>query len=243
MIFLTEALYHYAAKINALTLEAARIVKEYEHGKGTIKIGASYVPATYLLPRILSNCSQENPKLSLSLKVKTAPTVLNMLQNHEVDVCIISSEPFELPNIMSKALLKDDMVVFFSKNHPLAGEPCLNTELLEKSSLIIHGENSTTRNITLKWLNYLGIKIDTLIELDSLEAIKHIVLLGQHISVISRLAIKSELTEGSLLCHEIPSKEAFITQRNIYYAINLNRKNSSSLTNFIDYLSNIAITK
>ncbi len=245
-IFLTEAgeaLYHYAVKINALTLEAARVVKEYEHGKGTIKIGASYVPATYLLPRILSNYSQENPKLSFSLKVKTAPAVLSMLQNREIDVCIISSEPFELSNVMSKALLKDDMVVFFSKTHPLAGEPCLNTELLKKSSLIIHGENSTTRNITLKWLNYLGIKIDTLIELDSLEAIKHIVLLGQHISVISRLAIKSELTEGSLLCHEIPSKEAFITQRNIYYAINLDRKSSSSLTNFIDYLSNIAITK
>ena len=34
-IFLTEAgeaLYHYAAKINALTLEAARVIKEYDHG-------------------------------------------------------------------------------------------------------------------------------------------------------------------------------------------------------------------
>lgn len=181
--------------------------------------------------------------LSLSLKVKTAPTVLDMLQKHEIDVALISSEPFEFPNIMSQALLKDDMVVFFSKNHPLAGEPCLNTELLQKSSLIIHGENSTTRNITLKWLNYLGIKIDTLIELDSLEAIKHIVLLGKYISVISKLAIKNELAEGSLLCHEIPSKEPFITRRNIYYAINLDRKNSSALANFIEYLSNIAIIK
>lgn len=233
-----EALYHYASKINALSLEATRIVKEYASGRGTIKIGASYVPATYLLPNILSDYTKKNPMLSISLNVKTSPTVLDMLQNHQIDIGIISSESFELPNIMSQALFEDELVVFFSTNHPLVKYAFLNPELLAKSSLILHGENSSTRNITLKWLKNLGIIINSQIELDSLEAIKHMVLQGNHISVISKLAIKQELACGSLTYSNIPSGEALNTKRNIYYAINMDRQKSSALINFITYLSN-----
>jgi len=240
-IILTEAgetIYHYASKINALALEATRVVKEYDLGKGTIKIGASYVPATFLLPSILSDYTKENPMLSISLNVKTSPTVLDMLEKHEIDIGIISSESFQLPNIISKPLVEDEIVIFFSTKHPLAAQSLLNPELLAKSSLILHGEHSSTRSITLKWLKNSGIIINTQIELNSLEAIKHIVLQGNHISVISKLAIQHELTEGSLTYRKIPSGEALISKRNIYYAINMDRQKSSALTNFINYLSN-----
>jgi DNA-binding transcriptional LysR family regulator len=236
-----EALYHYASKINALTAEATRVVKEYDSCKGTIKIGASYVPATYLLPSILSNYTNENPMLSISLKVKTSPTVLDMLKKHEIDIGIISSEPFEFPNILSQALLEDETVIFFSSKHALATQPFLNLELLAKSSLILHGEKSSTRSITLNWLKNSRIIINTQMELDSLEAIKHMVLQGNHISVISKLAIQQELTDGSLSYRKIPSAQALITKRNIYYAINVDRHKSSVLTNFINYLSNLNI--
>lgn len=232
-----EAIYHYASKINALALEAARVAKEYDSGKGTIKIGASYVPATYLLPNILSDYTNKNPMVSISLNVKTSPTVLEMLQKHEIDIGIISSESFELPNIMSQALIEDEMVVFFSKRHPLAAHTFLNPELLAKSSLILHGEQSSTRDITLKWLKNSGIIINTKMELNSLEAIKRIILQGNYISVISKLAIEQELTEGSLTYRKLPWAETLLTKRSIYYAINMDRQKSSALTNFINYLS------
>ena len=231
-----EALYHYASKINALALEAARVVKEYDLGKGTIKIGASYVPATYLLPSIISNYTRQNSMLSISLKVKTSPLVLDMLQKHEIDIGIISCEPFQFPNIISQALLEEEMVIFFSIKHPLATEAFLNPELLAKSSLILHGEKSSTRSITLTWLENSSVKPNTQIEIDSLEAIKHTVLQGNHISVISKLAIQQELNEGSLTYREIPSTKSLVTKRNVYYAINKDRQKTSALTNFIDYL-------
>lgn len=238
-----EALYHYAAKINALSKEATRVVKEYDLGKGTIKIGASYVPATYLLPTILSDYTKKNPMLSIALKVKTAPAVLDMLEKHEIDIAIISSEAFELANIRSESLMEDEIVVFFSSNHSLASHTSLNPELLVKSSLILHGEKSSTRSITLKWLKTSNITVNTSMELDSLEAIKHVVLEGNHISVISKLAIKRELAEGSLTYREIPSTGALITKRSIYYAINMDRQESSAINNFISYLLPCALKK
>lgn len=231
-----EALYHYAFKINALAKEATRVVNDYDAGKGTIKIGTSYVPATYLLPRILADYTKQNPMVSISLKVRTSPTVLEMLQKHEIDIGIISSQSFDLPNIMSQALMEDEIVVFFSGSHPLAKEATLSSEVLGGSSLILHGENSSTRSITLKWLKNSGIIVDTSMELDSLEAIKHVVLHGNHISLISKLAIKQEIMEGSLVYRNIPSVGALITKRSIYYAINVDRIESSTISNFIDYL-------
>lgn len=233
-----EALYHYASKINALAKEADRVVKEYDSGKGTIKIGASYVPATYLLPSILSDYTLKNPMLSISLKVKTSPVILDMLEKHEIDIGIVSTEPFELKNILSYPILEDKMVVFFSSKHTLAKYDTLNMKLLKESSLIVHGEKSSTRNITLKWLENLGIELNTRMELDSLEAIKHVVLQGNHISIISKLAIQKEINEGLLTYRDIPSLEVLTSKRSIFYAVNIDRQASSLLTNFIGCLSN-----
>lgn len=232
-----EALYHYASKINALTKESFRVVKESE----SIKIGASYIPATYLLPQVLFDYNEKNPKLSISLKVNTSPIVLNMLQNHEIDIGVISCEPFELPNIISSPLLEEEMVIFFSTKHPLASEKYISPKLIEKSSFILHGEKSSTRSITLKWFENSGIKVNSKMELNSLESIKHIVLQGRHISLISKLAIQQEVNDGNLTYREIPSLGNLITKRNIYYAINKDRLNSSILTNFIGSLTHFCI--
>lgn len=232
-----EALYHYASKINALAKESFRVVKEYDLKNGSIKIGASYIPATYLLPRILFDYTEKNPKLSISLKVNTSPLVLNMLQKHEIDIGVISCEPFELPNIISHPLLEEEMVIFFSTKHPLASEEHISSELIEKNSFILHGEKSSTRSITLKWFENSGIKVNRKIELNSLESIKHMVLQGRHISLISKLAIQQEVNDGNLTYREIPSLGNLITNRNIYYAINKDRLNSSILTNFIESLT------
>ena len=227
-----EALYHYASKINALTKESFRVVKESEK----IKIGASYIPATYLLPQVFFDYTEKNPKLSISLKVNTSPVVLNMLQNHEIDIAVISCESFELPDIINYPLIEEEMVIFFSTKHPLAFEKYISPKLIEKSSFILHGENSSTRTMTLKWFENAGIKVNSKIELNSLESIKHMVLQGRHISLISKLAIQQEVNSGNLTYCELPSPGNLITKRNIYYAMNKDRLNSPILANFIESL-------
>ena len=93
--FLTEAgeaLHHYACKIDALMKEARRVTQEFkDFHKGAITIGASYVPATYLLPAVVHQFQCEFPNIKITLLVKTAPEIRMMLQNHEIDLGIIST--------------------------------------------------------------------------------------------------------------------------------------------------------
>ena len=64
-------MHHYACKIDALMKEARRVTQEFkDFHKGAITIGASYVPATYLLPEIVHQFQCEFPNIKITLMVK-----------------------------------------------------------------------------------------------------------------------------------------------------------------------------
>lgn len=180
--FLTEAgqaLLHYSVKINALTQEARRVVKEYDSlYRGTLHIGASYVPATYLLPTILNTFSQEFPGIRIVLSVKPSPVIREMLIRHQIDLGVISSEPFVGPALQAETLCEDDLVLICSPQHGLAQKDALTPDHIAQIPFALHGNESSTRRLTNQWLAQHDIRLRSTVEMDSLEAIKQLVLIG-----------------------------------------------------------------
>ncbi|MBE1444098.1 LysR family transcriptional regulator [Paenibacillus sp. OAS669] len=236
-ILLTEAgqsLCHYSAKINSLAQEAERVVKEYDQlGRGSLRIGASYVPGTYMLPRILSGFAKAYPRISLTLMVKTAPAIKEMLLNHEIDLGILSCEPFQAPYLAAQTLCEDELVLIASPQHPLAENMELDAEQLGKVPFLLHSPESSTRQLTVKWAEHNGIELNAHMELDSLEAIKQTVMLGESVSFVSRLAIRKEVERGELISRPIPQNDY---KRYIYYAYNVDRRQSAVLDQFKEHL-------
>lgn len=238
-VHLTEAgrsLYHYSVKINALAHEAERVVKEYDQlGRGTLKIGASYVPGTYILPRLLSSFTQAYPRIQLSLIVKTAPVIKELLVNHEIDLGIMSCEPFQMPPLLGETFCEDELVLICSPGHKLASYPQLFPDQLQSVPFLLHSPESSTRQMTMKWAQSNRIELNGHIELDSLEAIKQVVMLGESISFVSRLAVLREVERGELVFRPIPQNPY---KRYVYYAYNLDRRQSALLEGFIQHLLN-----
>lgn len=236
-ISLTEAgdsLYHYAVRINSLAHEAERVVKEYDGlGRGHLIIGASYVAATYLLPNILCRFEKDYPGITVSMTVRTAPAVVEMLKNHEIDLGVILSEAFQSFPVVNENLCEDEIVFVFSPGHRLAQFQVLQPENLSGVPFVLHGQHSSTRNMTLKWFESNGITLNAKMEMDSLEAIKQVVVSGDYVSVISRLAIGKEIDRGELLYRAV-SPNAL--KRHVCCAYNQDRKQSALLDRFIQYL-------
>lgn len=229
-----KALYHYAVKINALSQEAERVVKEFDGlGRGTLKIGASYVPATYMLPPILSRFSAAFPRISLSLAVKTAPVIQDMLLNHEIDLGIMSAEPFDMAPLIRETLCEDELVVIFAPRHRLAECEQLSPEQLGEVPFIFHGQESSTRRLTDRWALNNGIDLKATMELDSLEAIKQVAMLGESVSFLSRQAVRVEVERGELDWRPIPRNPY---KRYVYCAYNADRHRSALIDQFIDEL-------
>ncbi|TDF98042.1 LysR substrate-binding domain-containing protein [Paenibacillus piri] len=236
-VHLTEAgksLFHYSVKINSLAQEAERVVKEFDQlGRGSLKIGASYVPGTYILPRILSGFAKSYPRISLSLMVRTAPVVKELLLNHEIDLGIVSCEPFQLPPLLAETLCEDELVLIMSPQHWLAGHSQLYPDQLEQVPFLLHSPESSTRQLTSKWAQSNRIELNAHMELDSLEAIKQTVMLGEGVSFVSRIAVRKELENGELLIRQIP-QNAY--NRYVFFAYNLDRRQSAVMDEFIAHL-------
>lgn len=230
-----QALHHYAAKINALAQEAERVVREYdERGSGSLRIGASHVPGIYVLPAILNAFAKRNPSVSLSLTLHPSPVIHEMLLNHEIDVGVMmSAEPFQWAPLIGETLCEDELVCFFAPQHPLARTETPRPEQLQESAFILHGQASSTRSMTLKWTQSLGIELKPAMEMDSLEAIKQTVMTGDCVSFVSRFAIARELSRGELLCRRIPQNSF---KRYISFAYNADRIRSSLFDEFFDHL-------
>ncbi|WP_442604453.1 LysR substrate-binding domain-containing protein [Paenibacillus sp. KN14-4R] len=229
-----EALRHYAHKINVLAQDAERVVKEFDQlERGSIRIGASYVPATYILPAILSSFAKRYPQIMISLVVKASPVIKDMLLNHEIDIGIMSTQPFQLPPLVSETICKDELVVIFSPQHSLAQHPELNPGLLSEVPFILHGLESSTRQLTDKWALTNGISLNAYLELDSLEAIKQSVMLGDSAAFISKLAVNKESGRGELEFRPIPHN---LFKRNVYLVYNQERRQSALIVQFIQHL-------
>lgn len=143
--FLTEAgeaLHHYACKIDALMKEARRVTQEFkDFHKGAITIGASYVPATYLLPEIVYQFQCEFPNIKITLMVKTAPEIRTMLQNHEIDLGVISAAPFDESLLKQTNVMPDTLVLAFSKGHHFSKKKMYHYKISKRNEyyyIVIH---------------------------------------------------------------------------------------------------------
>ncbi|WP_339304679.1 LysR family transcriptional regulator [Paenibacillus sp. FSL R5-0519] len=239
--FLTEAgqaLLHYSVKINALTQEARRIVKEYDSlYRGTLHIGASYVAATYLLPAILNTFSQEFPGIRIVLSVKPSPVIREMIIRHQIDLGVISSEPFVGPALHAETLCEDDLVLICSPQHGLAQKEPLTPEHIAQIPFALHGNESSTRRLTNQWLAQHDIRLRSTVEMDSLEAIKQLVLIGGHVSFMSRMAVQWEEQHGLIQVLPIPGEQA---PRHIYTVHNKDRRPSVQVNRFKEVLREVS---
>ncbi|GAB1158543.1 LysR family transcriptional regulator [Paenibacillus illinoisensis] len=235
--FLTEAgqaLLHYCVKINALTQEARRVVQEYDSlYRGTLHIGASYVPATYLLPPMLNTFSREFPGIRIVLSVKPSPVIREMLMRHQIDLGVISSEPFVGPILQLDPLCADDLVLICAPQHALASREVLEPDHISQIPFALHGNESSTRRLTNQWLEQHAVRLRSTVEMDSLEAIKQLVLLGGHISFMSRMAVQWEEQHGLIQVLPIPGDQA---PRHIYMVHNKDRHPSVQMNRFKEVL-------
>lgn len=235
--FLTEAgqaLLHYSVKINALTQEARRVVREYDSlYRGSLHIGASYVPATYLLPAMLNAFSQEFPGIRIVLSVKPSSAIRDMLIGHQIDLGIISSETFVRPLLHAEPLCADDLVLICAPQHPLTQLEDLQPEHIARIPFALHGDESSTRRLTNQWLDQHAVRLRTAVEMDSLEAIKQLVLLGGHVSFMSRMAVQWEEQQGLVQVLPIPGEQA---SRHIYAVHNKERHPSVQVNRFKEML-------
>lgn len=185
---------------------------------GHITIGASTIPAEYILPEILAGFLAHYPGVRISLQTGDSSSVLRKFQAGSLPLAIIGFQPE--PEVHHDPLWRDELILAAHPDFPLPhlADGQLTVTDIVHYPLILREAASGTRQTLLSALSRCGVpgeKLKIILETSGNESVKRAVMGQAGISFISRWAVARELAEGSL--RRIPVRDIKIER--IFYAL------------------------
>lgn len=202
-------------------------------GKLTGKLKISVVSTgKYVMPYFLTDFVNANPGIELKMDVTNKTSVLNSLDQNEVDFSLVSVLPDKMDIdridlIQNKLFLVGNAEKNFKKIR-------YKEDIFSKIPLIFREKGSGTRQIMELFFGKIGIKILKKLELTSNEAVKQAVLAGLGYSIMPLIGIRNEIIHGELQI--IPVKGLPITTSWSLIWLK-SKKHSPVAAAFLDFLS------
>ena len=187
-----KTLYQYARQMIELEQEIQSMFsKAAEQKERCITIATSTIPAQYILEE------------QFRIVESDSSTVIEQVASHLVDIGF-SGTVIEKANCKYIPFYQDDLVVIMpnTKEYQKIIKEQKDLKWLEGEPLIMREEGSGTRKEAEKQLKKMGISLDDLnivATIENPEAIKRSVKSGLGITIISRLATADEIQAGEVL--------------------------------------------
>ncbi len=201
-----EVLLHHTGKINGQLSQAHNQIKAMLAGSaGTIALGASTIPAEYIVPRLIASFLRTQPELRVALHTGDSQTVLAGFASGNYPVAIVGTHPGDEHPVL--ALWPDELVLIA---HPalcakLGPAPSL-TELLSYpfAARVESSGSLRTVHAALESRGISPAQMRIVLEVGGNEALKSAVISQIGLAFISRWAIQQELQTGALKVIDTP---------------------------------------
>lgn len=207
--FLTEGgkiLLEFARKIVSQAREVPLAMKRFKGLEDVfLKIGASNIPGSYLIPSVLPLFTARYPGVSLTVLQGDSRETLDRLKKEEIDIGIIGAL-FEDKNIELKQLGQDKIVLTVKGDHRWARKKRISPKEMLTEKFIIREFGSGTDKTVHEALEKFGIdpnRMKVRANLGSNEAVKQAVAHGMGAAFISEISIEKELARGDMAAVKI----------------------------------------
>jgi DNA-binding transcriptional LysR family regulator len=152
--------------------------------------------AKYFTPEVLGQFCQTYPGIDVALKVSNRERIIDRINANEDDLYIIGQTSPEQLDIVAYPFAPNPLVVMAPRDHRLAGKKRIPLEEIVKEPLIMREPGSGIRETTLKLFEEAGLRPNVRMELGSNEAIKHAIVGGLGLSVLSLHTLTLEGPDG-----------------------------------------------
>ncbi len=199
--------------------------------RGRFRLGVM-TTAKYFAPEMLGDFCKVYPEIDVSLKVTNRERVLERINRGEDDLYILG-QMAENSGLVSIPFAPNPMVVVASKEHPLTREQNISLERLAQEPLILREPGSGIRDTSMRLFRERNLRPKVRMELGSNEAIKHAVLGGLGVSLLSLHTLTLEGAAGPV---DILDVEGFPIQRQWYLVYPKERELSLIAKTFLDFV-------
>lgn len=195
-------LYGYAKKILKLRDDARnKIVSLKDSAMGHVFIGASTIPSTYILPRVLAGIRREYPDIQVHILSSDSDDILETVLSGQVEIGFIGKATAD-KRLSCEPIWHDELILVAKKGNPLGDQKTVTIDDIAHERFILREKGSATRSILEEYLkahNLPGMnRFSIACEMGSSEAVKEGVISGLGVSILSVHAVRRELEQGIL---------------------------------------------
>lgn len=174
------------------------LVRARDEVRGTIVLGASTIPGTYIVPARVVEFSRLHPEVTFEVIIEDTAQITRMILDHQLFCGIVGAKTFS-EKLGYQSFVRDELLLV---GHPkLCRAARISAEQLKRLPFLLREKGSGTRSCMEEHFAGIGIYPGDLTEvaiLGSTAAVKEAVRQGLGVSVLSRLAVQEELENGTL---------------------------------------------
>ncbi len=197
-----QILYRYAQKILRLREEALQAMARYSGDlSGRLILGASTIPGTYVLPRVVGSFKALHPAIQLTLKILSTAEIVEAVLKGDFEVGLVGSQ-WKDRRLRSEEIFSDELVLTVYPEHPWQDRDEVGMEELYGEHFILRERGSGTRMVMSQILEAHGFDFSRLFvvaEMATTQAIRQSIKARIGVSILSRQAVEEDLQRGSLL--------------------------------------------
>ncbi len=197
---------------------------------GELKVGATLTIGNYLAVDIMADFIQRYPSASVKLHVANTEAISQQVLNFNLDMGLIEGE-LQHPDLEVSKWRDDELQVFCSPSHPLAGKAELSDEELVQAQWILREPGSGTRQAFDRAMHELLPKMNIRLELQHTEAIKRAVENGLGIGCLSRVSLKAAIDSGRVVALPTPSRDL---RRHFYFILHRQKYRSEGIIRWLE---------
>jgi DNA-binding transcriptional LysR family regulator len=163
---------------------------------GALRIGASSVPGTYIVPNLLRKFLNIHPNVDIQLSIHESGEIPSLLKEGSIDVGFVGSEPMS-DEIISHIVKKDHFILIGPKH----SEDIDDLTTIKKLPFIFRSEKSGTWQGVEKSLKAFGIstnELQSIAKVKTTEAVISMVEADLGYSVVSSIAATQAMKQNRI---------------------------------------------
>jgi len=231
-----KVLYQYAREIIGLRDKAVQALERFKGNlSGTLHIGASTIPGTYILPRVIGTFKARYPAIQITLKIAGSGEVVQKILEGSVEFGMIGAK-WDEKRIRLEEAYSDELVLIVYEGHPWEKRENVSLQELADMPFVLRERTSGTRIVMSHALEAAGLapsRLNVVAEMGSTEAVRQAVKAKIGITLISRHAVEEDIARKTLFAVPL---DGVTIRRPFFVAQRKNRELSPLCAAFLEHL-------
>jgi DNA-binding transcriptional LysR family regulator len=198
---------------------------------GRLRMGV-ITTAKYLAPELLGEFSRLYPGIDLALKVTNRERIIERMHRNEDDLYFMGQAPDDELEVEAFPFAPNPLVVMAARDHPLVGKKNIALSEIVEHPFVMREPGSGIRDATLRLFAAHNLRPRVRMELGSNEAIKHAVVGGLGVSVLSLHTLALEGADGPVAILDV---EQFPIHRQWYIVYPKGKELSLVARTFLEF--------